>query len=152
MTAVETETEESTELAALSADGKNIVPEALVTSALSQRNGVSISDSYVSYDDAEIGEAVSVPLKKVEPATNLPLRIRVRKVLSNNIARRTLQVAIGALIVTVIYNGINLIPAFEGVAATQAGLHIQGKSEQNGRQSVIQAFIAECRGRKVCEV
>lgn len=105
----------------------------------------SISDSY----DPDVGEGVAITLRKVEPATNLPLRVRVRKIASNKFARRTFVVGAIALIVTIVYNNINLVPAFQGISVSKAGLEIQGKSEANGREGLTQGFLSECRGRKV---
>jgi hypothetical protein len=101
-------------------------------------------------DDPVLQTANESRFIKVEPATNLPLRVKVRKILGNKIARRTLQIAAWLAVITTIYYGISLVPAFQGAMAATRGLQLQTASESDNSQMVAYGFLQECENRKVC--
>jgi hypothetical protein len=103
------------------------------------------SESY----DSVLHTATESRFIKVEPATNLPLRARVRTILSNKIARLTLKIAFWMAVVTTIYYGTSLVPAFQGSVAATRGLQIQIESESDSRQTVAYGFLQECGNRNV---
>jgi hypothetical protein len=132
-------------LQALSSAGKTLpeLPSTPLVESLEYLG--SDSESY----DSVLHTATKSRFIKVEPATNLPLRVRVRKIFSNKIARRTLQIAFWMAVVTTIYYGTSLVPAFQGAVAATRGLQIQIESESDSRQTVAYGFLQECGNRKV---
>jgi hypothetical protein len=103
------------------------------------------TDSY----DPVVCTATAAHFRKVEPATNLPLRVKLRNILSNKIARRSLQVTIWFTLFTMVYYTISLIPAFQGAAAVTRGLQLQAESNSESSQTVAYGFLQECGNRKV---
>jgi hypothetical protein len=103
------------------------------------------SESY----DPVVCTATAAHFRKVEPATNLPLRVRARSILSNKIAQRSLQVTIWSALLTMVYYAVSLIPAFQGVAAVTRGLQLQVESNSESSQTVAYGFLQQCGNRKV---
>jgi hypothetical protein len=103
------------------------------------------TDSY----DPVVCTATAAHFRKVEPATNLPLRVKLRNILSNKIARRSLQITFWFTLFTIVYYTISLIPAFEGVTAMTRGLQLQKESNSESSQTVAYGFLQECGNRKV---
>jgi hypothetical protein len=132
-------------LQVLSSAGKAL-PE-LPSTPLEESLEYPASDSE-SYDSI-LHTATKSHFIKVEPATNLPLRVRIRKILSNKIARRCLHITIWMAVVTTIYYGASLVPAFQGAMAATRGLQLQIESESDSRQTVAYGFLQECGNRKV---
>jgi hypothetical protein len=128
-------------LQALSPSGKALPP--ISTNSLKKQ--LSDTGSY----DSVVFTATAAHFQKVEPATNLPLRVKFRNILSNNIARRSLQVTIWFTLFTMVYYTISLIPAFQGVAAVTRGLQLQVESNSESSQTVAYGFLQECGNRKV---
>jgi hypothetical protein len=52
-------------------------------------------------------------------------------------------------VVTTIYYGASLVPAFQGAMAATRGLQLQIESESDSRQTVAYGFLQECGNRKV---
>lgn len=98
----------------------------------------SLADSY----NGEIYEADAARFIPVESARNWPLRAQVRSILRNGVARRTLHVTVLFGIVTIIYQGISLIPSF-------GGIEYLARSDVTSRQTVAYAFLQECANHKV---
>ncbi|KAE9378913.1 hypothetical protein N431DRAFT_460235 [Stipitochalara longipes BDJ] len=98
----------------------------------------SLAESY----DPEIREARIARFIPVEPARSHPLRVRVRSFLPNGTARRTLHVTVLFGIITLIYQGVSLVPSL-------GGLNYQAQSNANGQQTLAYAFLQECVNRKV---
>lgn len=108
----------------------------------------SLSDSY----DIENAKIYTAAIKTIprESASNR-LRLRIRDIKSNKIARRTLQtmIVIGAL--TVLYQFVSLFPAFQNWHAASRGLQVQIQGEADSRQSLVYEFLTFCENRKVWE-
>jgi hypothetical protein len=149
MTALKTQiTEADIRLTALSPAGKLLSAKPPETNPTSQPSSLaqprtSLSSSY----DPEICIASITTINK--PASNVPLRFRVREVLSNKMARRSLQAMVIFGTITLFYQFISLVPAFQGALAASQGLRVQVESETDSRQSLTYGFLSECANRKV---
>jgi hypothetical protein len=138
------------QLTALSSSGKSISAKLSEishpsTPDESAQPRISLSDSY----DPEICTA-DIRIIPSKPASNVPLRLRARNILSNKIARRSFQAMVIFSTITLLYQLISLIPAFQGALAASQGLQLQVKGESNSRQSLAYGFLSECANRKVC--
>jgi hypothetical protein len=134
-------------LRALSSTGKSLpeLPSPKLALVESPEYPRSSSESY----DSTLHTATKAHFIRVEPATSLPLRVRVGKIGSNKIARRSVQITTCMVVMTTIYYGISLIPAFQAAMAAKGGLQLQIESESDSRQSVVYGFLQECGNRKV---
>jgi hypothetical protein len=104
---------------------------------------LSLSDTY----SADICTAAirTIPKKTTSDRT----RVILKDIKSNKIARRTLQAMVIFGVVTLLYQSVSLVPAFQGLLATYRGLQIQVQSEADSRQNVAYGFLSECSTRKV---
>lgn len=151
MIATQTQTAEADiQLAALSSAGKPIPAKPSKTSQTSPSDDfapprASLSDSY----DPEICTA-NVRIIPGKPTSSKSLRLRIRDIQSNKIARRSFLAMLILGTITILYQFISLVPAFQEALAVSQGLHIQVKGETDSRQNLAYGFLAECANRRVC--
>ncbi len=143
--------DEGLELTALSTHGESTSEEPLEPSQSASTIEIAqsrppLSDSY-GIENAEICAAAirTIPHNSASDR----IRLRVRDIKSNKIARRTLQtmIVIGAL--TVLYQFVSLFPAFQSGFAASRGLEVQLQGQADERQSLVYRFLTECDNRKV---
>jgi hypothetical protein len=135
-------------LQALSSTGKALPELPSVPLAEAPDSPRPSSESY----DSDLHTATKCRFIKVEPATDLPPRVKVRRILSKKTARRSLQITAWMAIITTIYYGISLFPAFCGAMDATRSVNLQIESESDSRQSVAYAFLQECENRKACVI
>jgi hypothetical protein len=51
--------------------------------------------------------------------------------------------------ITLFYQFVSLVPAFQGALAASRGLQVQIEGENDSRQSLAYGFLSECANRKV---
>jgi hypothetical protein len=100
----------------------------------------------LSYNSSSILRATEISVRKVE---NPRLRVKLRDVISNNIARRTLKITILFGVLTILYYCISLVPAFRAAGAAVESKEIQIKSAAGSSQGLAFGFLQECTNRLV---
>ncbi|PVH82259.1 hypothetical protein DL98DRAFT_530361 [Cadophora sp. DSE1049] len=83
-------------------------------------------------------------LKRV---AHVPIRNRIRNLRSKKLARRSLQTIFIFSILTLVYQGISLIPAFQSARSARLQLQME-RSDEGGRQTLAYGFLSECANRK----
>jgi hypothetical protein len=152
MIATQTQTQEpGLELTALSSAGHLIpvkprAPSVLPTTGEDFEPTLLRSESYDT-ENAQIGIATiaNIPRKKISDH----IRLKVREIKSNKIARRTLKAMIIFGIIASLFQLTSLGPQIHGAYAAAAGLKIQMKGEADARQNIAFAFQSNCMNRKV---
>ena len=152
MIATQTQTQEpGLELTALSSAGHPIPAESRAPSVIST-TGEDFEPTLLrseSYDteSAQIGIATiaNIPRKPISDH----IRLKVREIKSNKIARRTFKAMLIFGIIASLLGLAGLGPPIHGAFAAAAGLEIQIKGEADARQNIALAFQANCMNRKV---
>jgi hypothetical protein len=125
-------------LEALSSNGKRLS----ATDTMSQ-------ESFLEADAPQLLTATKISLHQVQKPY---LRARVRDVMSNNIARRTLKTTIVFGTLTMIYYVTSLVPAFQAADAAVRTMEMQSQSGDDSSQLLAFGFLKECNNRKVSSV
>ncbi|KAK0100420.1 hypothetical protein ONS95_008368 [Cadophora gregata] len=68
--------------------------------------------------------------------------------LNRKLARLTFQAMVAFGVLTIVYQGISLIPAFQSSRTALRALGIQWESARDGRQTLVFGFLQECASRK----
>lgn len=83
-----------------------------VASSLGLKNSLFRNPRATEPYNPAIETAIAARFIAVEPYKSRPLRVRSRMILHNGVARRALHVAVLFGIITIVYQGISLLPAF----------------------------------------
>jgi hypothetical protein len=149
MAAAQTQTAETgIELAALpparepisrdpSAPSKTSVPER------DSQPRPSLSDLF-DLENTQLGTAAIRSIRR--ESTTDRIRLKVREIKSNKIARRTLKAMLAFGTIASLYQLISLFPAFQGAYAATRGLQLQ---ETDSRQNIAYGFLSNCANRRV---
>lgn len=81
----------------------------------------------------------------VEPTAVLP---RGSPYLNNKLAWITLLATVIFGVTTIIWQGISIVPTYQGVKIAMQGIQLQTESEADGRQGIAYSFMQECANRK----
>jgi hypothetical protein len=149
MAAAQTQTTETgIELAALPSARELIsidpsAPSKTSVSCQDSQPRPSLSDLF-DLENAQFGTAAirNIPRQ----STRDRLRLKVRDIKSNKIARRTLKAMLAFGTIASLYQLISLFPAFQGAHAATRGLQLQ---ETDSRQNIAYGFLSICANRRV---
>jgi hypothetical protein len=128
--------EEGLELTALSTGGDSTSEEPLEPSQSASiidiaQDRPSLSNTY----DIENAEICTAAIRTIpRESASGRIRLRVRDIKSNKIARRTLQVTVVIGALTVLYQFTSLFPAFQNWLAASRELEVQIQGEADSRQ------------------
>lgn len=97
--------------------------------------------------------ANSFPATKLSKANTLnrgrSIRSHLHNLLNKRVARRTFHALLVFGTVTLVYQAISLIPAFQSAMSAAQALKLQGDTGTDGRQTLAYGFLQECANRKV---